>query len=288
MRDRISAELEGQRPPLGDFVGQAVVQGRRRKRRARLGASALSAVGVLAVVGAVAEFAPGSSTPAQSVSTAAGSAHSSQSAANPATITSVATSAPATIATSTAPALKVSPIVQHVAPGTATMGKGLYFNYTTDSMSWWQYKGGLTTQYNGTNTWGSGFVSMGGSDDLVTGFYVGDKEAAAAVVTIDGKQYPAVLVKVNGAHGWSGMYYQPPSGLTASAKSVEIDVYDSDGKALATSRVGEAGSKPPPTHSQSSSKTLPVTIIPINTPFPGAKVMVPPGANADGSEPGKH
>jgi hypothetical protein len=277
MRDRISAELEARRPPLGDLVGQAVAEGRRKKRRTRLGAGALSAAGVLAVAGAVTQFALASPATTQNAGT-----HTAVTTPKNTTPPLVAppssattTTTPPTTAPTTTP-LPVSAIVKHVDPGTFSLEKGIYLNYTTSSMSYWEYEGGLTTQYHGSNTWGSDFVTLGASDRLFTGFYVGDKDVAAAAMTIDGKQIPATVVKVNGAHGWCGFYYLRPPGPT-SYESFQIDVYDTSGKVIATAYIGLTNS-PPPTHAPAppDNRTLPITSIPTDTPFPGATVTPPP------------
>ncbi|MEY9908267.1 hypothetical protein ABIA35_004500 [Catenulispora sp. MAP12-49] len=280
MRDRISAELEAGRPPLGDLVGLAVAEGRRKKRRTRLGAGALSAVGVLAVAGAVAQL--GSASPATTQNAAAHPAATTPTRSpSPAAPRSSAPTTPPTTSptTPTAPAttpLPVAAIVKNVNPGTFSLEKGIYLNYTTSAMSYWEYEGGLTVQYNGSNTWGSDFVTMGATDRLFTGFYVGDKDVAAASMTIDGKQIAATVVKVNGAQGWCGIYYLRPKGAT-SYERFQIDVYDASGKIIATSYTGLSDG-PPPTHSsgEPENRTLPVTNIPTDTPFPGVTVMAPP------------
>ena len=274
MRDRISAELDAQRPPLGDLVGQAVVEGRRRKRRARLGVYTMSAAGVLVVASAVVQFAPSTSRGAPP---SAGAATLSP---RPAVSTPTADA--------TRPTVTVAPVVKQVAPGTIMLEQGIYLNYTTDSMSWWQYHGGLTSRYNGTNTWNSDFVAFSSTGRLITGFYVGGDDVAAATVTVDGEQYSAVVTKVTGSRGWCGLYYLRPPGAPLW-HTARIDVYDSSGRILATSSAG--GFAPPATaHPSHPAHTgnPPVTAVPIDTPFPGATAMAPTGANADGSEPGKH
>jgi hypothetical protein len=293
MRERIAAELEAGRPPLGDLVGQAVAEGRRKQRRVRLGAIAVSTDGVLAVACADAQFAPAFSKTA--VTAGGGTGSPTHSAAKPPAITASATaptstphpSEPTTPTSAASTPLSFSPIVKHVDPATIPLDKGYYLNFATDSMSWWAYEGGLTVQYNGKNTWGSDFVSMGGDGGrLVSGMYVGDKDIAAAAVTIDGKQYPATVVKVNGAHGWCGVYLLRPPGQT-SWNSILVDVYDSTGTVVATTGVGINLPPDPKPTGLTGPRTLPMTNIPINTPFAGATVSVPPNSDANGKEPGK-
>jgi len=295
MRERITAELEATRPPLGDLVARSAAEGRRQKRRTRIGAGALSAVGVLAVAGAVARFAPSSSAPAHDVGS--GSSLGGRPGVHPTpttpakalgktsggTSSSPTPTGPTGPTTPTSPSsptttrLPVSSIVQHVDPGPVTLAKGFYLSYGTSSMSWWTYEGGLTMQYGGSNTWGSDFVSGGISDRLVTGMYVGDKDVVAAAMTVDGKVYPATVVKVNGSHGWCGLYVLRPSG-TSSWNSFRIDVYDSSGALVATSFSGET-TGPPPTSQPTAPPhgAPPYTNIPLGTPFPGATSVPPPG-----------
>ncbi|MEZ0112896.1 hypothetical protein ABH920_006920 [Catenulispora sp. EB89] len=298
MRERITAELEATRPPLGDLVARSAAEGRRQKRRTRIGAGALSAVGVLAVAGAVARFAPSSPAPAHDVgsgssSGAAPGVHptattptkalgktSGGTSSSPEPTTPTAPTTPTTPTSPSSPTttrLPVSSIVQHVDPGPVTLAKGFYLSYGTSSMSWWTYEGGLTMQYGGSNTWGSDFVGGGISDRLVTGMYVGDKDIVAAAMTVDGKVYPATVVKVNGSHGWCGLYVLRPSGTT-SWNTFRIDVYDSSGALVATSFSGDT-TGPPPTSQPTAPPhgAPPYTDIPLGTPFPGATSVPPPG-----------
>lgn len=273
MRDRISAELEAGRPPLGDLVGEALAEGRRKKRRTRLTASALSAIGVLAVAGAVTRFALASPSTTQNTAAHPAATTPKNTVSPPVAPLSSASKTPT--APSTTP-LPVAAIVKNVGPGTFSLEKGIYLNFTTSAMSYWEYEGGLTTQYNGSNTWGSDFVTMGNTDRLFTGFYVGDKDVAAAAMTIDGKKIAATVVKVDGAHGWCGFYYLRPAGTT-SFESFQIDVYDTTGKDIATGYTGVV-TGPPPTHApaEPENRTLPVINIPTDTPFPGATATPPP------------
>jgi hypothetical protein len=282
MRDRITAELETKRPPLGDLVARSVAEGRRKKKRTRIGTGALSAVGVLAVAGAVAQFAPSSTATAHEAGSGSGPAPGAHpTPTTPAKTSGGTSSSPKTAAPSSSPSsatttrLPVSSIVQHVDPGSVTLDKGFYLDYTTSSMSWWTYEGGLTMQYSGSDTWGD-FVGGGISDRLVTGMYVGDKDIVAAGMTVDGKLYPATVVKVNGTHGWCGLYVLRPAGVT-SWNTFRIDVYDSSGTLVATSFSGEI-TGPPPTGNPTGhpAGTPPYTNIPLGTPFPGATLVPPP------------
>ena len=274
IHERFSAELDARRPPLGDLVAQALSEGRRRKRRARIGAGAMSAAGVLAIAAAVTQL-PGSAT-AHRVD--AGSSPTSPRLAATTPAPSSASSSATTPAPSptTTTSSRLPSTVKHVDPGTVTLEKGFYLNYTTSSMSWWEYEGGLTVQYKGSNTWGSDFATLSQGDRLVTGFYVGDKDVETAAFTIDGKRHPAVVVKVNGANGWCGVYYLRPPGQTGW-NSITLDVYDAGGNVIASSSIGEVG--PPPTSPSAwkgTDRILPVESIPINSPFPGATPTAPP------------
>lgn len=296
MRDRITAELETTRPPLGDLVARSAAEGQRKKRRTRIGTGALSAVGVLAVAGAVAQFAPSSAATAHDAGSGSGAARgahptattpartpaktSGGTSSSPETTTSTSPTSPASPTSPSSPTttrLPVSSIVQHVDPGPVTLAKGFYLSYTTSSMSWWTYEGGMTMQYGGSNTWGSDFVGGGISDRLVTGMYVGDKDIVAASMTVDGKVYPATVVKVNGSHGWCGLYVLRPAGVT-SWNTFQINVYDSSGALVATTSSG--GITGPPPTGQSTGQphgTPPYTNIPLGAPFPGATLVPPPG-----------
>ena len=287
MRDRITAELETTRPPLGDLVARSVAEARRKKRRTRIGTGALSVAGVLAVAGAVAQFAPSSTATAHDTGSEAAPGVHPTATTPPKTLPkTTAPTAPTTLTTPTTPSsatttkLPVSSIVQHVNPGPVTLTKGFYLSYSTTSMSWWTYEGGLTMQYSGSNTWGSDFVGGGISDRLVTGMYVGDKDIAAASMTIDGKVYPATVVKVNGSQGWCGLYVLRPAGET-TWNTFRINVYDTSGTLVATSFSGEITGTPPtgrptghPTNQPDA--TPPYTNIPLGTPFPGATMVPPP------------
>ncbi|MEY9863340.1 hypothetical protein ABH935_008990 [Catenulispora sp. GAS73] len=301
MRDRITAELETTRPPLGDLVARSVAEARRKRRRARIGAGAVSAVGVLAVAGAVAQFAPSSAATAHDTGSGSGAAPGVHPTAttptkpsptaprgtssSPKTADSTdptdptAPTAPTSPSSATTTKLPVSSIVQHVNPGPVTLAKGFYLSYSTSSMSWWTYEGGLTMQYNGSNTWGSDFVGGGISDRLVTGMYVGDKDIAAASMTVDGTVYPATVVKVNGSQGWCGLYVLRPAGVT-TWNTFRINVYDTSGALVATSFSGEITGTPPsslPTSQPTGhpNGTLPYTNIPLGAPFPGATIVPP-------------
>lgn len=284
IRDRIAAELAAGRPPLGDLVASAAAEGRRRKRRTRYAAGAVSAVAVLAVAGAVVRLTPtGTATTSQGTGTGPTTTHPAPTSApspapptKPTAPTSSPSSPPSTTTTTEAGTkLTTTPIVKQVNPGTLRLDKGIYVNFTKDSMSWWEYEGGLTTQYNGSNTWGSDFVSIGAGDRLQDGFYVGDADVAAATVTINGTQHAATVVKVNGTHGWCGLYYLEPPGQSRMS-SIQIDVFDATGKDVASSYSGLMTGPPPSSSSPDKARTPPITNIPLGTPFPGVTPTPPP------------
>jgi hypothetical protein len=130
-------------------------------------------------------------------------------------------------------------------PGIVDIGDGFRLRLTADSAQLLDPHGGSA---------GPDYVEPGEPDTTsmmasgrgVAGLYSGPHHVASAIVTVDGRDYPATILRLAGHTDWSISCVVLPEGVTVS-ETTRLTVYDAAGHALATDPpLGVGGPTPAP------------------------------------------
>lgn len=200
--------------PAGFTAGQVLTGGRRRRRHRTVAASGAALVAVAGLaVGAPAVLGAGRDRGGVDVGPAV---------------------TPATTSRATPPSAQAAQAPRVVpSPGTVEIGGGFSLELTGDSAKLSAPNGSTGPDYAKHAPDMSATTTLMVSGRGVASVYSGSTQVARAVVTVDGRPFPAALLRLAGHPDWSVAYVVLPTEPQATS-DVSITVFDAAGEPLAS------------------------------------------------------